>query len=141
MKYVKPVVMANEEMAEGVFAGSGDCWTVGSNSVQDYAGSDGHVFEIWANHNLGLEHISSKVVYTITFSAPVSFGRSEFPSSVDGNVMTVTRELLADAYKSGDRVTFKVWANTGDEASTKALSITGITYKCTHTMNVQGKND
>ncbi len=140
MKYVKPVVMANEEMAEGVFAGSGDCWEVGSNSVQNWSGSD-HVFEIWANHSMLAEHISSKVVYSIKFSAPIVGGHSEFPSVAKGDELIVTRELLGDAYKSGDRVTFKVWAHTGDQATTEALSIRGITYVCTHEKNVQDKFD
>ena len=145
--YESPVVLKNEELAEGVFTASGadgasstDCWTVGSTSVQDWNGSH-HVFQIEAKHSTDVVHITTQVVYTIKFSAPLENAYSEFDCTFSGNTAVVTRDRHANGYNSGDNVTFKVWAQGADEATTKALSITGISYVCRHETNVQGGND
>ncbi len=140
--YEKPIVLSTEELAEGVYLASGgmssaECWTVSAASVQDWDGSS-HVFEVHCIHSDTVEHISSASTVTLTFSGSIADARSEFPCSVSGNSVTVTRTLLADAYKSGDDVTYKVWASTGDEATTRALSCTGASISCTKTVNVQG---
>lgn len=141
MNYEKPVVLANEDIAEGVYAASGesaaDCWTVVPYSVQDWNGSH-HVFEIHCEHSDAVEHISSASTVTLTFSNTLTDAYSEFSTSFSGNSVTVVRTLLADAYKSGDSVTYKVWVSTGDEATTKAITCTGATISCTKTVNVQG---
>ena len=142
--YEKPVVIENKDLAEGVFAASGDsssdCWSVSGEIVQSWNGNS-NVFQIHAIHSKSVTHISSNVDYVFTFSAPLTSASSEFPCTFSGNTVTVSRTLLADAYYSGDDVTFKVWASTGDEATTRALSITGISYVCTHEVNVQGGID
>lgn len=142
--YTKPVVLLNDELAEGVYADSGtlstDCWTIDPVSVQPWSGSH-HVFEIRCSHNANVEHISGKTVVTLTFSSPLTDARSEFPCTFTGSTVTVTRTLLADAYKSGDKMTYKVEVSTGDEATTKAITCTGATITCTHETNVQGKLD
>ncbi|MCD8129716.1 MAG: hypothetical protein LUE16_00300 [Lachnospiraceae bacterium] len=140
--YERPVVLANEELAEGVYAASGatDCWTMDVYSVQDWNGSH-HIFEVKLIHSASVVHISSSVTCTVTFSYSLSDAYSEFASSLSGTTITVTRDLLANAYNSGDTVTFKIWASTGDEATTKALSVTGYTVTCQHSTNVQGGYD
>ena len=144
VKYEKPVLDVVAGFSENVYMASGnnggDCWVVGGSSVQDWDGSH-HVFEIRATHSNQVEHISTGVTYVITFSAPLTDARSEFPCRVSGNTVVVTRELHANGYKSGDNVTFKVWAKGADEATTKALAITGISWSCQHATNVQGKYD
>ena len=141
--YVKPVVIENDELAEGVFAASGSdpiCWTIDPVSVQDWNGSH-HVFEIRCVHSKDVEHISSATTVTLTFSNTVSEAYSEFDCTYSGNTVVVTRNLLADAYKSGDNMTYKVWVKASDEATTKAITCTSATIKCTHQTNVQGKYD
>ena len=144
--YVKPIVLENEELAEGIYAASGDvvdgadCWTVEAVSVQEWSGSH-HVFEIHCVHNKTAEHISSATTVTLTFSTPLTDAYSEFPCSFSGNTVTVTRSLLGDAYKSGDRMTYKVWVKANDEATTKGISCTGASISCTKTPNVQGGMD
>lgn len=140
--YERPVVLVNEELAEGVYAASGaaesaDCWTVDATSVQDWNGSH-HVFEVSCKHSTAVEHISSATTVTLTFSNTLTDAYSEFSSSFSGSSVTVVRELLADAYKSGDNVTYKVWVKAADEATTKAITCTGKTISCTKTVNVQG---
>ncbi len=144
--YRKPVAMAATGAAEGVFAASGDgssstdCWTVSGRSVQDWNGSH-NVFEIAAHHSTEVTHITTQVVYTITFSSPIKDAFSEFDCTFSGNTAVVTRDLHANGYYSGDSVTFKVWAQAADEAATKSLAITGISYVCRHETNVQGNID
>ena len=145
VKYEKPVLDVVAGFSENVYMasgnnGGGDCWVVGGSSVQDWNGSH-NVFEIRATHSTQVKHISTKVIYTIVFNSPLTDASSEFPCRVSGNTVVVTRELHANGYKSGDNVTFKVWAKGADEATTKALAITGISWSCQHATNVQGKYD
>ena len=139
--YEKPVVLANEELAEGVYAASGaeggDCWTVDPVSVQDWNGSH-HVFEIRCVHSNTVEHISSASTVNLTFSSPLKDAYSEFTCTFSGSTVTVVRELHANAYKSGDTMTYKVWVQAADEATTKGITCTGATISCTKTVNVQG---
>lgn len=138
--YEKPVAIVNDEISEGIYAdsGSADCWTVEAPSVQDWNGSH-HVFQVHIVHSNSVEHISSASTVTLTFSNTLTDAYSEFESSFSGNTVTITRTLHANAYKSGDDATYKVWVKAADEASTKALTVTGATISCTKTVNVQGK--
>lgn len=138
-EYVSPIILANEDLSEGVYAASGnaDCWTVEAYSVQEYDGSH-HVFEVRCVHSDTVEHISSASTVVLAFNYPITDARSEFESSVSGNTVTIVRSLLADAYKSGDTMTYKVWAQAADEASTKALAVEGASISCTKSVNVQG---
>ena len=146
--YEKPMVMVADGLSEGVYAASGaaagetstDCWTVSGRSVQDWNGSH-NVFEISAKHSTAVEHISGETTVTIVFNNNITDAYSEFPCSFSGNTATVTRTLLADAYKSGDSVTYKVWAKAADEATTNGLAISSIGITCKHETNVQGKYD
>lgn len=139
-EYVSPIILTNEELSEGVYAASGDadCWTIDAYSVQDFDGTY-HVFEVHCVHSDTVEHISSATTVVLTFNYPITNARSEFEdTSISGNTVTVVRTLLADSYKSGDNMTYKVWAQASDEATTKALSVSGATITCTKSVNVQG---
>lgn len=138
--YEKPIVLANEELAEGVYAASGgNCWAPTITSVQDYV--DGkHVFEVGNSHSTDVEHISESYTIEITCSAPVTVAsvENDWPCSFSGNVVTVTRTSHANGYKSGDVTTFKVWIGTGDEATTRSLTATITCTDCGKLVNVQG---
>lgn len=68
-KYVKPVVLANEEMAEGVYAASG-CWTATWNSHQTKdTGRGSFIFQIDGAHIA--EAHNPNTIITCTFSLPV----------------------------------------------------------------------
>lgn len=141
--YAKPVVLANDEVAEGVYAGSGkkpECWTIEANSVQDLGGSE-HVFEIKCVHSDTVKHISAATTIELVFSAPLINARSEFKCDWSGQKVTVTRDLLADAYHSGDTMTFKVWVQAADDMTTRGITCKSATIKCTHETNVQGEYD
>ncbi len=140
-EYEKPVVIINDEISEGVYAASGDetadCWSVAPVSVQDWNGSH-HVFEVRCVHSTAVQHISSQSTVTLTFDHPLTDAYSEFPCSFSDTTVTVERELHANAYKSGDTMTYKVWVKASDEASTKSISCIGSSISCTKTANVQG---
>ena len=142
--YQKPIALVNDEISEGIYTASGageesaDCWTVNPVSVQDWNGSH-HVFEIRCVHSNKVEHISSASTVTLTFSQPLTDAYSEFSTTFSGSMVTVVRELHANAYKSGDTMTYKVWVKGPDEATTKAITCIGATISCTKTVNVQGK--
>lgn len=140
--YVKPVILVNDELTEGVYAASGaassDCWTVTVTKDQDDAG--GYcTFRVAAQHSNSAQHISSKTVVTVVFDKVITNAEFEgFEASVSGNTATLTRESHANAYASGDNFNslLKVWA---DEYKTLGVVSSGIT--CTHQTNVQGVYD
>lgn len=146
--YVKPIIVANDEIAESVYMASGDgsmhsdCWTIEGHCCQEWNGS-AKVYELKATHSTDYVHISGCTVVTATFSAALDPAKSyaEFASQVSGNTMVITRELLGNSYNSGDTYTFKVWASTGDEVTTNAMSLTNLTISCRHDTNVQGGLD
>ena len=145
VKYEKPVLDVVAGFSENVYMasgnnGGGDCWVVGGSSVQNWNGSH-NVFEVRATHSTQVEHISTGVTYVITFSGPLTDAYAEFPYTVSGNTVVVTRPLHANGYNSGDNVTFKVMAKGADQATTKALAITGISWECDHATNVHGETD
>lgn len=140
--YAKPVVLANDEVAEGVYAGSGtssaDCWTINVEE-QNYDGAN-RIFEVQCVHSTDVEHISDASEVTLTFSANVTnaFAEAGYPCVVSGKKVTITRTLLANAYKSGDRMTYKVFVQCSDAATTQAVRCTGATISCDKKVNVQG---
>lgn len=139
-EYKRPEALVLDETSEGVFAASGsaDCWTVEAYSVQEYDGSY-QTFEVHCVHSNTVEHISSASTVVLTFNYPIADAYSEFDdTSFSGNTVTIVRTLLGDAYQSGDNVTYKVWAKAADEATTKALAVSGATITCTKSVNVQG---
>lgn len=144
--YVKPMVVANDGLAEGVYMASGevwggDCWTVEAKSVQKWNGSH-QIYEVHAKHDTTAEHISGCTIVTLDFSTPIVDASSEsgFAVSVNGNTVSITRELLGDAYGSGDEFTYKVWVSAGSEAQTVALpEKVPATISCRREVNVQGK--
>ncbi len=55
-------------------------------------------------------------------------------STGSGNTVTVVHTLPADAYQSGDDVTYKVWIATGDEVTVQAIICTGAAISCARTV-------
>lgn len=138
--YEKPIVTLNEEIAEGVYAASGDCWSISTVMQQDWTGTH-RIFKIICQHSTGVEHISTASTVVLTFNHPLTSAypeNSAFSSSFSGNTMTITRTLLADAYQSGDDMTYQVWVAAADETTTRSLAITSATITCTKSVNVQG---
>ncbi|MCM1056189.1 MAG: hypothetical protein NC517_01060 [Firmicutes bacterium] len=141
MNYEKPIVLANEDVAEGVYAASGaaeetssDCWKVDVTMDQQDAGGYS-TYRVKAKHSDGVTHISSKTVVTVVFNGSVSAAEFEGSAEVSGNTVTLTRESHANAYYSGDNYDslLKIWP--------KGLAVTSSGIVCTHVVNVQGGFD
>lgn len=146
-KYEKPVVLVNEELAEGVYAASGDCWTGSVTNEQKWNGSH-HEFEIRIIHSDELLHISNSCTVKVTFNNNIDASNVGVDSctfdSAGSNYVIVTRYSHGNSYKSGDDATFKVRVKTttGDQASVEALAVTGVApIACDRQTNVQGEND
>ena len=141
--YEKPVVMVNDEVAEGVYAASGvlaSCWSVSSESVQSWDGAS-HVFEVKATHSKGVEHTSEGFVVKMEFNHNITNVTSNCGGTVNwsGNVVTLEITGFYDGYTDGDLKEFKVAVSTGEEASTRALAVVSENiYDCGWTINVQG---
>lgn len=71
--YVKPVVLVNEELAEGVYAASG-CYTAKAYITQTpEEGRENYCVHVDATHAASDGHHSGQQVLTLYFSQPVIF--------------------------------------------------------------------
>ena len=71
--YSKPIVLMNEELAEGIYAASGDCYTITAKIVQKPAtGNLNYVVQFDGKHNTDTHHSTAQVL-TITFNKAVIF--------------------------------------------------------------------
>ena len=156
-EYIKPVVLDNADLAEGVYAASGVvpidaatasndepaiCWSGYAESTQKWNGSH-HVYEITAHHSTKVQHISSAFSFSIDVGTPVvdAYSENGWECTFSGNVVHVTRPSHANAYGSGDTAGgFKVWIKAIDQTTTEALpdKIELTDCACTKTVNVQG---
>lgn len=72
-KYEKPIVLVNEELAEGVYAASGDCYTVSADIVQrPELGKDTYTVQMDGVHGAHDGHHSSERVIKVEFNQVVS---------------------------------------------------------------------
>ena len=142
VNYSKPLVLVNEDLAEGVYAASGsstDCWDIWVDGERDWTGL-GHGWRVHAKHKDTMEHISTATTVVLTFSAPIASATAqEYSVTVSGNTVTVVRDRHGNAYQSGDNYDYWLEVNAiGGEAATKALTLTGYTIECSWDLNVQG---
>lgn len=136
--YVKPMILANDELAEGIYLASGDgeCWTIAVSKDQANAGEGASTFRIQANHSTNLQHISTQTTMVLTFNQTISACTFEgFNATIVGNTVTLVRPQLADSYMSGDNFNSMVRV-TGTDGET--LQCTGATISCKKEVNVQG---
>lgn len=86
--YEKPVVLVNEELAEGVYAASGDCWTASVKSFRQVGDSNEYWVDMLFCHNGEEGH--SNVTFTATFNQDVSLGcfNGNGSASASGNTVT-----------------------------------------------------
>ncbi len=79
--YVKPIVVLNTGITEGIYAASGadgtDCYTVKARIHQwPETGRKTYVLQVDADHNASDKHHSGKQVLDITFNQPVTYVKS-----------------------------------------------------------------
>lgn len=77
--YEKPIVLANNELSEGVFAASGgsECYTVSSYIHQTpQVGRGDYRIQLNATHAADDKHHSGQQILTISFNQPVEYSSS-----------------------------------------------------------------
>lgn len=136
--YESPIIYDNEELAEGVYAsgsGSGDCWTIDYTVPQAWNGT-AKVFEIKCKHSRSVFHSSQGTIITLMFDQPIVSAYCEnstdYKVEISGATVKLERNLYADAFFSGDDVTFKLFVNTGSKESTEVVNILSKSIQCKH---------
>jgi len=73
--YTKPIIIPNEEIAEGIYAASGDCYYVTAEIKQrPETGRGDHRIQVNGRHDT--DHHSSEQILTLTFNMPVVYKSS-----------------------------------------------------------------
>ena len=140
--YEKPIVMINEELAEGVYAASGatgaGCMDVkayiSQNPTMNYAGK--WVVWIESNHDKSLYggdgHTASGITVTLYFNQAVTcdgdFYQSEnIPYTVTGGngTSTLTVHFDADVPNAGTKFWGQIYVSSGE-----GLALNGATITC-----------
>ena len=87
MRYVKPLIIQDSDMSEGIFTASGSissCYSVEANIHQTpEPGREDYRIQVNAHHN-GVDHGNSGQVLTISFNQPVTYSFSN-GSLLSGN--------------------------------------------------------
>lgn len=75
--YSKPIIVRNEELAEGVYAASGDCYVVNAyiHQIPEYGRGDYRI-QVNGVHNAADGHHSGEQVLTLVFNIPVTYKSS-----------------------------------------------------------------
>ena len=146
-KYESPVILENEDLAEGIYANSGanpsgpdepQCWTVSVNKEQVVPHEKYANFRVTANHG-SVQHISTASTVTIVFNQTITSANFEsFGVSVNGCTVVLTREQHGNAYNCNDNYSslLKVYCDDPD-----GLAVISATISCTKAPNVQGGYD
>ena len=126
--YTKPLVLMNEELSEGVYAASGDCYTVTYNMHQKPEVDRGdYRIQINGSHNAVDDHHSGEQVLIITFNQPVTYSWSNgILVSGDG---TNTLRIKFNYHNNGrDSI------GLGDlvVVSDSGLTVTGVVLTCNY---------
>ena len=133
MKYEKPIIIPNDELAEGVYAASGsvggnDCYTVTAYIHQTPETGRGD-FRIQVNgvHAAADSHHSGEQVLVITFNQPVTYKSSN--GALSGGDGTSTLRITYQYHNNGnDNI------GLGDLVveSDAGLAVTGAMLECNH---------
>ncbi|MCM1044808.1 MAG: hypothetical protein NC417_04795 [Candidatus Gastranaerophilales bacterium] len=130
-EYVKPVVVVNDEVAEGVYTASGageDCYTVTTRIHQTpETGRGDYRIQVDAKHAAGDNHHSGKQTLVLYFNQPVTYSWSNGTLSEGDGTSTIKIDYTYhnNAYDNiglGDVI---VEADAG-------LSVTGAQLICNH---------
>ena len=94
-KYVKPVVAANEGLAESIYMGSGNCYTFNARITQTpETGRDTFVVQMDGNHSA--THHSSVRNVVVVFDNPVNYVSSNAASVAGDGTNTLTLTFKDD---------------------------------------------
>lgn len=132
--YKKPVVLLNEELAEGVYAASGsvaqggDCYEVtGYIHQTQETGRHDYRIQINAHHKNTAGHTTDNEVLVISFNKPVSY-KAGGNGCVGGNGTTTIRVQYNHHNNPNDNIGVGDLIVEADEG----LAITGMYMICNH---------
>ncbi len=143
---MKPMVLEVEDLAEGIYAASGEnieenndredqCWTIDITKDQVIAHEGIAKFRIKATHPNAV-HISRATTVVITFNQIITSARFEgFDASISGATVTLVRQSHGNAYNSLDEYNSLLEVTCKDP---DALTTVSYTIDCTKDYNVQG---
>lgn len=146
MDYMKPTVLEVEDIAEGIYAASGEnieenndredqCWTIDITKDQVIAHEGIAKFRIKATHPNAV-HISRATTVVIIFNQAITSARFEgFDVSISGATVTLVRQSHGNAYNSLDEYNSLLEVTCKDP---DALTTVSYTIDCTKDYNVQG---
>lgn len=89
-EYKKPIIMVNSDVAEGVYANSGDCYTFKATIIQwPEEGKQTYTIKIDGNHSATDGHHSSERIVMIVFNQPVTYVSSNAVSASGSGTNTL----------------------------------------------------
>lgn len=72
--YIKPQIIPNEYLFEGIYASSGECYSVRFNIIQrPEVGRGDYRIQVDGAHDAGNGHHSGEQILTISFNLPVNY--------------------------------------------------------------------
>lgn len=72
--YVRPIVLTNDELSEGIYTGSGDCYTFKAQIVQKPDGGvDFYTIQIDGRHEATDNHHSTERTVVLSFNQAVNY--------------------------------------------------------------------
>lgn len=96
--YEKPIILTNEELAEGVYAGSGSCYTFKAEIVQKPStGMDYYTIQVDGRHAATDNHHSSERTVVIVFNQNVTYKESN-AKTVTGSGTNTLSLTYVDGY-------------------------------------------
>lgn len=146
MNYTKPMVLEVEDIAEGIYAASGEvveenndredqCWTIDITKDQVIAHEGIAKFRIKATHPNAV-HISTATTVVVVFNQTITSAKFEgFDASISGTTVTLVRQSHGNAYTSLDQYDTLLEVTCKDP---DALTTISYTIDCTKDYNVQG---
>ena len=126
--YEKPVVLVNEELAEGVYAGSGNCYTFDARITQTpQNGRDTYIIQIDGTHDAADHHHSDSRTVKISFNQNVTYVSSgaEVMTGSGTNTLYLTYVQKNGDYHNNGGPEFIGLGNLTVKAG-DGLAITGI---------------
>lgn len=133
MKYEKPIVLVNEELAEGVYAASGaaageDCYSVSARIHQTpETGRGDYRIQVDGVHAAGDGHHSGEQILVLSFNQAVEYQSSN--GDLDGGDNTASISIKYNYHNNGnDNIGLGDVVVTSDAG----LAVTGAMLICNH---------
>jgi acyl dehydratase len=124
--YEKPIILANEEIAEGIYTASGsNCYTVSASITQTpQTGRGDYRLQVNAKHAAANSHQGSEQILTINFNQAVTY--SWGGTLISGNG-TSTLRIKYNYHQNGND---NIGLNDLVVVSDSGLAVTGAVMQC-----------